>query len=281
MTPGKHEAPAQGTQEPAESEGVEGGTPTSDGGESAPDARTTWRRVYLMARPRATRANLFALALAALLGFAIATQVRQTQAQDLESLRQDELVRILDDVTQNGNRLEGEARELERTRDELRSGAGTSEQAKRTAQERLDTLGILAGTQAATGPGIRLTIEDPEGRVSAATLLDTLQELRDAGGEAMQVGDVRVVASTYFTDEGSDVLADGEKLERPYVFVVIGDPHTMSSAMGIPGGVTQTVRGLGGTVSIEEFESVNVTALHTISPPQYAQPVPEPSTDDS
>ena len=67
--------------------------------ESAPEqlSVSAWRRVYLMARPRATRANAFALLLACLLGFAIATQVRQTQAQGLEDLRQDELVRILDD----------------------------------------------------------------------------------------------------------------------------------------------------------------------------------------
>lgn len=239
-----------------------------------------WRRIYLMARPRATRANVFALLLACLLGFAIATQVRQTQSLGLEDLRQDELVRILDDVTQNGTRLDDEITELQTTRDGLADSDSNSPEAIAAAQERADTLGILAGTERATGPGIKLTIADADGEVDAAALLDTVQELRDAGAEAMQVGDVRVVASTWFRDGPDGVEADGKKLERPYEFVVIGDPATMSSAMEIPGGVSESVRSKGGEVTIREYEAINVEALHTDSPPRYAQPVPEP-TDGS
>lgn len=50
-------------------------TPETEGDETVAST-SAWRRVYLMARPRATRANAFALLLACLLGFAIATQVR-------------------------------------------------------------------------------------------------------------------------------------------------------------------------------------------------------------
>ncbi|HCE59855.1 DUF881 domain-containing protein [Janibacter terrae] len=246
----------------------------------SPEETSAWRRVYLMARPRATRANGFALLLACLLGFAIATQVRQTQSQGLEDLRQDELVRILDDVTQNGTRLDDEIAELETTRDGLANSEDNSPEAIAAAQERADTLGILAGTQRATGPGIRLTIDDADGQVDAAALLDAVQELRDAGAEAMQVGDVRVVASTWFRDGERGVEADGQQLEQPYEFIVIGDPQTMSSAMEIPGGVSESVRSKGGEVTIKEYASINVDALHTDSPPRYAQPVPEP-TDGS
>lgn len=240
----------------------------------------SWRRMYLMARPRLTRANAFALLLAALLGFAIATQVRQTQAQGLEDLRQDELVRILDDVTQNGNRLDDEIADLETTRDGLADNEAGSPEAIAAAKERADTLGILSGTERATGPGITLTITDDGGEVDAATLLDTVQELRDAGAEAIQIGDVRVVASTSFTDDGKGITADGKKLTSPYRFTVIGDAQTMSSAMEIPGGVSESVRTKGGEATIREFDSINVEALHSNSSPRYAQPDPEP-TDGS
>lgn len=248
-------------------------------GEAAP-ASGSWRRIYLMARPRLTRANAFALLLACLLGFAIATQVRQTQAQGLEDLRQDELVRILDDVTQNGNRLDDEIAELESTRDELARSEGNSPEAIEAAQERADTLGILAGSERATGSGITLTITDDGDGVDAATLLDTVQELRDAGAEAMQVGDARIVASTWFRDTGDGIEVDGQTLEPPYRFIVIGDPQTMSSAMEIPGGVSESVRTKGGEVEIREYSSINVEALHSDSPPRYARPNPEP-TDGS
>ncbi len=239
--------------------------------------RRAWRRLYAMAKPRATAANLFALLLAALLGFAIVTQVRQTQAQGLESLRQDELVRILDDVTQSGNRLDDEVAELERTRDELAGSDADSPEAIRAAQERADTLGILAGTEKATGSGITMTISDPDGQITAAALLDATQELRDAGAEAMQVGDVRVVASTWFRDVEGGIVVDGQRLEPPYTFTAIGDPHTMSSAMEIPGGVVESVRSKGGEAEVREYSTINVEALRSDSPPRYARPVPEPS----
>lgn len=253
--------------------------PSTEPEEETPSPRpasNAWRRMYHMARPRPTRANLFALVLAALLGFAIATQVSETQQQGLEDLRQDELVRILDDVTQNGERLDTEISELETSRDQLRE-AGGSEEAVRAAQERLDTLGILAGTVPAKGPGITLTLDGGEDSVSASTLIDAMQELRDAGAEAMQIDDVRLVASSYFTDEGSTIQADGTALTRPYTFTVIGDPQTLSSAMEIPGGITESVRGRGGRVTVTQHDEVTVDALHTLTDPRHAEPVPEPT----
>ena len=243
-----------------------------------PSSSSPWRTIVRMARPRATRANFFAAALAVVLGFALATQVQQTQQQGLEQLREEELVRILDDVTQDAARLGNDARALEATRDRLLSGADSSAEALRAARERLDTLGILSGTAPAEGPGIVLTIDDPGGEVTGALLLDALQELRDAGAEAVQVGPVRVVASTYFTDTpDGGVAVSGVPVTSPYVIQAIGDSATMASAMDIPGGVNESVRRLGAVSTVEQRENVSITALHSLREPQYARPVPGPS----
>jgi len=239
-----------------------------------PARQSSWRTVFRMGRPRATRANLFAALLAIVLGFALATQVQQTQSQGLEQLREDELVRILDDVNQDASRLGNDARALELTRDRLASGANSSAEALRAAQQRLDTLGILAGTVPAEGPGIVLTIDDPAGKVTSALLLDALQELRDAGAEAVQIGSVRVVADTYFTDTPGGVEVSGVPVKSPYVFKAIGGSATMASAMDIPGGVNESVRRLGAVSTVDQRDSLSITALHTLEEPQYARPVP-------
>ncbi len=245
------------------------------GAEKAP--RSGWAVLAQMGKPRLTRANLFATVLALGLGFAVVAQVQQTQNAGLESLREDELVRILDDFTQDNLRLGNEIRELESTRDRLISGTGTSSEALAAAQERADTLGILAGTRRARGEGIELTIADPSGQIKAPLLLDTLEELRDAGAEAVQIGDVRVVASSYFTDVDGGIELSGRRLERPYTILAIGDSSTLSSAMKIPGGVVDTVRGKDGIATITEKTQVDITALHAVHAPQYAQPVPSPT----
>ncbi|HEV7194613.1 MAG TPA: DUF881 domain-containing protein [Pedococcus sp.] len=244
---------------------------------TTPAPTSSWGTLLRMARPRATRANAFAALLAIGLGFAIATQVQQTSQSGLEQLREDELVRILGDVNQEQGRLNTDTRTLELTRDRLLSGVGSSSEALKSAQDRLNTLGILAGTAPATGPGVVITITDPAHKVTSALLLDALQELRDAGAEAVQIGSVRVVADSWFADVNGGVQLAGESLSPPYVIRAIGDSATMASAMGIPGGVTDSVRGQGAQSTIEQRTSLSITALHSLEQPRYARPVPTPS----
>ena len=240
-------------------------------------ARSPWQRLMLMARPRATKANAFAALLAILLGFAVATQVRQNQVLGLESLRQGELVTILDNATLLSSRLDQNARELQATRDELVNGSTGDAAALKAAQERLDALGILAGTARAHGPGIRITISDPSARVTPPLLLDAIEELRDAGAEAIQVGEVRVVASSSFGPSASGLEIDGVGLTEPYTILAIGVAQDMATAMEIPGGLSETVRGEGASITITQADDLTVGALHTLREPRYARPVPSPA----
>jgi uncharacterized protein YlxW (UPF0749 family) len=109
--------------------------------------------------------------------------------------------------------------------------------------------------------------------------VDTLQELRDAGAEAVQVAGageppVRVVASTDFVDDGPRVLVDGRPVTPPYEFTVVGDPGTLASALAIPGGVVDTVARLGGEASVERADTLVVGALRPVETPRYARPAP-------
>lgn len=245
-----------------------------DGVRPPRDARHAWARLRRAGSPRPSRSNLLAMLLAGTLGFAIIAQVRQTSLEGLESLREDELVRIFADVDQDGDRLASEINELRTSLERLRSRTTNEEEAQRAAQERLDALGILAGTAPAVGPGIVVTIRDPRGEVRSAVLLDAVQELRDAGAEAIQVGEVRVVAQTWFADADGGLSVSGTAVRPPYVIRAIGDGNTLAGAMQIPGGVTATVRRAGGEAEVDIRDQVQVDALLPPSTPQYARPVP-------
>ena len=149
------------------------------------------------------------MVLAGALGFAIIAQVRQTSLEGLENLREDELVRIFAGVDQDGERLADEIRGLQSSLELLKSQSTNEAEAQRAARERLEALGILAGTVPATGPGIVLTISDPDNKVDAPTILDTVQELRDAGAEAIQINGERVVADTWFADTENGLSVSG------------------------------------------------------------------------
>lgn len=236
--------------------------------------RRAWHRLLRAGAPRATRANVLAMVLAGSLGFAIIAQVRQTSLEGLENLREDELVRIFAGVDRDGDQLADEIRGLESSLELLQSRSTNDAEAQRAAQQRLDSLGILAGTAPATGPGIVMTISDPERAVDAPLVLDAVQELRDAGAEAIQVGDARVVADTWFAPADEGLSVSGTVVRPPYVVRAIGDANTLAGAMEIPGGVTATVRRVGGEADVRIRDDVEVDALLTLTPPQYARPVP-------
>lgn len=238
-------------------------------------------RLLKLLSPRLTRAQVVAAVLCGVLGFAGAVQVRANRDAGLNGLRQTDLIRILDDVSERSARLQAEARELEQSRERLASGTTGSRSALEEARARTLVLGILAGTQPAKGPGIVFTITDPDGKVRADVLLDALQELRDAGAEAVEISSpggsaVRVVASTSFLDrEGGGVEVDGTALKPPYRLTVIGEPGTLAAALDIPGGVMDVLGQNGARGAVDQSSELTITSLRAVPRPQYARPAPE------
>ena len=236
----------------------------------APDARRD--SGFRPSRP--TRPTLLIGLLAAALGFALAVQVRSQQDGDaFPAARQEDLVRILDDLNAREDRLRLQIDQLERTREQVTGAVGQEAAALEEARRRAEMLGILAGTLPAQGPGLQLTIEDPAGAVTPEVLLDAIQELRDAGAEAMMLNQVRIVASSYVVRSGRSISFDGTTLRAPYRFVVVGDAQTLAEAMDIPGGVVDVVGSLAdATAVVEPRPSVLVDALRPLREPVYARP---------
>jgi uncharacterized protein YlxW (UPF0749 family) len=240
-------------------------------------------RLLRALRSKPTRGQVVAGVLCALLGFAVAVQVRANQDASLSGLRQTDLVSILDDVTARAARLQAEARDLQDTKARVSGGSSGTRAALDDARQRTQTLGILAGTLPAEGPGIDFTISDPRGKVGADVLLDALQELRDAGGEAFEIGTVggatvRVIASTYIDDAdggGGGIVVDAVNLKEPYRIRVIGDSRTLAGALDIPGGVLDVLSQSKAQGTVTQRTDVQITSLRPAPTPQYAHPAPE------
>ncbi|MBO3738936.1 DUF881 domain-containing protein [Actinoplanes flavus] len=214
--------------------------------------------------------------LLALFGFTLVVQLRSNDADDgLAGMRQEDLVRILSDLEAQDSRLLTEIQELETSKQQLSSGVAGREAAQLEAEKRSQQLALLAGTVAGSGPGLDITLSN----VRASDVLNTVQELRGAGGEVMQLDgangvSVRVVASSFFVDASDGgIIADGEQLTGPFRLRVIGPPSTMSTALQIPGGVVASVQNDGGSVTMDSRSLVDVTAVRKAAALRYARPV--------
>jgi len=207
-----------------------------------------------------------------LLGFAIAVQVRSVGDEHaLAGAREEDLVRILDELSAREDRLRGQIADQRAALQDL-SSSGQSSSALEAAREQARAIGILSGTIAAEGPGLVLTIRDPGNEVRVTDIIDAIQELRGAGAETMQIDGVRVGVSTAVTGSPGDLEVDGQQIEEPYEFVVIGSPQNIETAMNIPGGVVPHITSRGGSVTIVPSDRVVVDALRALDTPQYASP---------
>jgi len=246
--------------------------------EERPDERPSGadgrRRLLGALTARPSRGQAVAGVLLALLGFAAAVQVNAVRTETpYAGARRDDLVQLLQSLSAAQDRAESQLTDLEDTRDALEESTDQRTAALEEARRQLDALQILSGAVGATGPGIRITIQDPDGNVGARTLLNSVEELRDAGAEAIEINDeARVVAQTYLTD--GDDLTDGELIvggrtvRAPYVLEAIGSTETLSEAVVFPGGLTDEVEALGGTVTVEQSDTIEISSL-----------APEPHTD--
>ncbi|WP_407317807.1 DUF881 domain-containing protein [Isoptericola halotolerans] len=266
--PGTGSVP-QVSARPADDEEVVA-TTTDAGHDPAPVGG--WRALGRALRPRANRSQLLAAVLCAALGFALVVQVQQSAQDPLSSARQDDLVRLLDEVTQRSEQLADQVEELSSTRDELQSGTGQAQAAVDLAEERASAEGILSGRLPAVGPGLEVVIRDPQGALEASALFNVLEELRNAGAEVVELNDVRLVTSTWFRDTDEGIVVDDEPLDPPYRWTVIGDPATLSPALEIPGGALATVRTAGAEATTFEHDEIEVDAVREPAEPQYATP---------
>lgn len=208
-------------------------------------------------------------------GFAVTWQLAGSEDERYTTLRQDELVAMLDDVTAESRRLEGEVASLEETRRQLQSGVDASTVAREEALKRLDTLELLGGTVAARGPGIRITIVDNAGRLTTEILLNALEELRDAGAEVIEIDDrVRLVTSSWIASEDGALVVDGHTLGSTITIEAIGDSDTLAEATRFRGGLVSTIEGerVGGSALVSEVEDVRIDSVVTAEEPRFARP---------
>jgi uncharacterized protein YlxW (UPF0749 family) len=197
------------------------------------------------------------------------------------SARREDLIQLLDGLSAESRRLEGEIAHLEQTRSDLRSGADTQRVARAEAERQLAELSILAGTAAAEGQGIRMRIADPNSAVDARVLLDAVEEMRDAGAEVIEVNNtIRVVASTWFGSDARGLVIDGKPVSRPITLEVIGEPHDLEEAARFRGGIVSEITGpkIGGQVQLEQVDRVVIESLHASRENQYARPAVPPPT---
>lgn len=212
-------------------------------------------------RPPPRIESRVAIAFVALaVGFLVAVQAAGSGDRPLSRLaaeRPEDLTRILADLNDEADGLARELAELRVKLARYQGSARSDELAIRDARKALDDLRVLSGLVAVEGPGVVVRVEDEEGSVGWEALLDMVQELRDAGAEAIAVNGRRVVASSWLGPADGGAVVDGNRVEPPYELEAIGPPDVIAAALDIPGGPLSVLSALPGvSTAVREVEGL-------------------------
>lgn len=225
--------------------------------------------VVRVSRPAGARAplpvwSILLVIVATLVSFVVVGQLRGGDdfEQRLGTETEGDLARILASLSSESTSLQQELASLKvELADVANSSAAQGNEAEE-ASAQLNALRVLAGTVPVVGPGIELNVEDPNSQVTYDVLVDAVQELRDAGAEALAVNGRRVGGASAFGQRDDRVTLDGVVLPVPYEIDAIGPAATMEGGIQIPGGTLDSLEALGGVqVDVIRTSELRLPAL--------------------
>ena len=101
--------------------------------------------------------------------------------------------------------------------------------------------------------------DDPTGiqTVHDIDVLSVINELKNAGAEAISINDQRVVSTTAFSCEGNVININKVKVGTPFVIKAIGLPESLE-ALSRPGGYLQLLQDFSVEAKLEKTNEVTI-----------------------
>lgn len=185
-----------------------------------------------MRRPRAQ----LPLALVALiLGVLVVIQLRaQSGGEQLDTLSAQELTVLVANLNTRNDQLRTEIADLDVEAAALETGRSRGETSVDQLQRDLLRVRGWAGLDPVQGPGVRITVSGP---IPGAAVEDLLNELRNAGAEAIAVGGVRVVPGAVVAGPPGGLSIEDSGLTDPFEIAAIGDPQVLTGTLTRAGGM--------------------------------------------
>lgn len=183
------------------------------------------------------------------------------------------------------NKLRAETTRLQNL---VASNTNASEELNTSLQE----LKIFAGLTEVQGPGVTVILSDSrrpidevldanENIIHDQDLVSVLNELRNAGAEAISVNDKRLGPSSWVRCAGTRILVDNVQVAAPVVIRAIGNGKDLYSSMNMPGGYLDQLRQADpAMVRIEVAEKLNLPAYTGSTTSEHVEPV-KPATNTS
>jgi uncharacterized protein YlxW (UPF0749 family) len=221
------------------------------------------------------RSQLTIAAVAAILGLLVVAQLRgQPGSSALQSRSAQDLSSLVASVNEENDRLRAEISNLQQQRDELRADRTSGVTSLGQIESDLARIRAWSGLDPVAGRGVRIIVS---GEIDAASVDDLLNELRNAGAEAIAIEDMRVIARTTVSGVPGSLDVDGYLLRDPFTIQAIGRPEVLVGSLTRVGGIIARLgaTNLDATVEVRpEDAQMTLPATKRNLVPDHGQPRP-------
>lgn len=213
-------------------------------------------------------AQLALTAVALVLGFIVVLQIRaQSGAADLAGRSAQDLTVLVANLNTRNDQLRGEIAALEGELGDLRTAQDRGQTSVDQLREDLARIEGWAGLLPVTGPGVRVRIEGP---IHAGAVDDVVNELRNAGAEAIAIDGIRDVPGVVVTGDPGALTVDGTAAAGVVEIEAVGDPGALGGTLTRAGGLVAQLAATepGAAVDVASVDSLALPATtRTLRPP--------------
>lgn len=208
-------------------------------------------------RGRAARISLLAVAL--LIGLLGVGQLRShARPTQISSLSAQELSTLIETLTRRNRELRTGLTDIREQLREYRVAGSQGQSAIDVSREDLRRITAFGGLAAVEGQGIEVSVD---GDLDAIAVNDLINELRNAGAEAIAVDAVRITARSVAVQGPLTLQIDGVNIGRHFVLRAIGSPDGLMAAIQRPGGIlSQLQLVVLATIDLFQAESLRLPA---------------------
>ncbi|MBA2315460.1 MAG: DUF881 domain-containing protein [Chloroflexi bacterium] len=220
----------------------------------------------------ALRSQIALTVVAFVLGLLVVAQLQSQQtAPALAGVSSQDLTILVANLNTRNDQLRTEIATLDRELGDLRADRSRGETSLDQLRDDLLDVRAFAGQEPVAGPGVSVTVAGPIGAPAVAELIN---ELRNAGAEAMAIEGVRIVPGSVVAGAPGGLSLESTPLSDPFEIRAIGSPEALTGSLTRIGGI---VAQLGAaeelaTVTVTPVERMVVPASERNLLPRYGKP---------
>jgi uncharacterized protein YlxW (UPF0749 family) len=218
------------------------------------------------------RSQITIAAVALVLGVLVVVQLRsQASSSGLAQLSSQDLTILVANLNARNDQLRRESSSLEVELATLNENRSRGDVSIDEITADLERVRAYAGLDPVGGPGIVISIRGP---IDGAGVEELINELRNAGAEAIGAGGVRVVTGVVVTGGAGDAEVNGVALGDAFEVTAIGAPEKLTGSLTRSGGVIAQLAATQETVvvTVTPVDRLELPATTRTLVPAHGQP---------